>query len=110
MVPRSQLSTWLPTAPLMLQPAGAVSIDQSTPLPAGSGSFTVTPNAVPVPSAFEFDTMTVNPIWSPAATGVASAVLVIERSGGSTTTVASSCTDGAFDADAVAVLLYVPAL
>src|SRR5260370_1208439 len=50
-----------------------VSIDQVTPVPdpAGSGSLTVTPCAVPAPPLV---TSTVNPIGSPAFTDVASAV------------------------------------
>src|SRR5215831_412153 len=49
-----------------------VSIDQVTPDPdpAGSGSFTVTPLAVPAPELF---TVTVNPMLSPAFTVFASA-------------------------------------
>ena len=80
-----------------------MSIDQSTPLPAGSGSLSVTDFAVPVPGAPEFDTVTVKPIWSPAFTGVASASLTIDRFGASTTIVADACTDGALVAEAVAV-------
>src|SRR6516165_3732155 len=64
-------------APTEHSPAlDCVSIDQVTPEPepAGNGSLTVTPLAVPVPA---FLTVTVKPIGSPAFTGDASAVLVI---------------------------------
>src|SRR5207245_1733573 len=79
-----QFSVWLSAEPVMSQvpaPAYAGSIDQLTPSPAGSGSDNVTAVAVPVPSAPEFETVTVNPIESPVFTGDASAVLVIARSG-----------------------------
>src|SRR5215831_6448988 len=58
-----------------------VSIDHVTPVPepAGSGSLTVTPCAVPVPPLV---TLTVNPIGSPAFTVFASASLVILISAG----------------------------
>src|SRR5439155_8391767 len=53
-------------------------IDQSTPLPAGRASFTVTFLAVPTPLSL---TVTANPMGSPASTGEASAVLVMARLG-----------------------------
>src|SRR5215467_4285126 len=102
MSPSAQLNNWFPTGPLMLQPAGAVSIDQSTPSPAGSGSLTVTPSAVPVPGAFEFDTVTVKPIGCVVFTGVASAVLAIESAGHCTVVEAWAVCSGLFDASAVA--------
>ena len=70
-------STWLPLEPeIEHKPAVlCVSIDQLTPAPdpAGNGSLTVTPAALPVPL---FLTVTVNPIGSPAFTDAASAVFV----------------------------------
>src|SRR5207302_9477808 len=68
MSPNAQFSVWLGAEPVMEQvpaPAYAGSIDQLTPSPAGSGSDNVTAVAVPVPSAPEFETVTVNPIESP---------------------------------------------
>jgi hypothetical protein len=56
-------------------------MDQLIPVPAGNGSFKVTPVAVAVPGAEELDTVTVKPIAVPADTGVASAVFVMERAG-----------------------------
>src|SRR5215831_5792564 len=113
MSPKLQASVWLGAAPVMLQvpgPAYAGLIDQLTPVPPGSGSERVTALAVPVPWAAEFDTVMVKPIGSPALTEVASAVLVIDRSGAITTIVADASTSGWFEADAVAVFGYVPAL
>ena len=51
-------------------PVGPESIAQVTPdpVPAGSGSSSVTFYAVPVPAAFEFATVIENPIGSPAFT------------------------------------------
>src|SRR5215510_8669869 len=91
----------------MLQPAGAVSIDQSMPLPPGSGSLTVTPSAVPVPGAFEFATVIMKPIGCVVLTGVASAVFTIDNAGHCTVNDALAVTSAWLVASAVAVLLYV---
>src|ERR1700722_1705382 len=85
-------------------------MDQLTPVPEGSGSFNVTLVAVPVPAAAELETVTVKPTLLPAVTGLASAVLVMERAGGAgrlTTMVAEALTFGALVALAVAVFLSV---
>src|SRR2546425_215664 len=72
-----QLSVWGAVGELIEHRLGTVwlLIDQLTPLPepAGSGSLTVTPLAVPVPVLL---TVTVKPIGSPALTVAASAVLL----------------------------------
>src|SRR5438552_4583853 len=83
MSPRLQDSTWLPADPLMLQEpaAGCRSMDQSTPLPAGSGSLRVTARAMPVSAASLLDTVIVKPTGSPVLTGLASAVLTTLSSG-----------------------------
>jgi hypothetical protein len=83
-------------------------MDQSTPVPAGNGSLSVTPVAGPPVEASA--TVMVKPMVVPAGTGVASAVFVMDSFGaiaGWTTMVADALTLGAFDADAVAVLLSV---
>src|SRR5262249_52725095 len=59
--------------------------------------------AVPGPA---FDTVTVNPIWSPVLTGVASAVFVIDRAGQSTVVEAVAFCDEPLVVDAVAVFGY----
>src|SRR6478672_5956296 len=91
--PNEHVSIWVGAEPVIEHAALTGLIDQSTPLPAGSGSFSTTALAVPVPSAAEFDTVTVKPIESPVFTGDASAVLVIVRLGASTTIVADACTE-----------------
>ena len=69
--------------------AGPDAIDQSTPLPPGSGSLMTTPLAVPVPAAPLFDAVTVKPICEPALTGALwSAVFVSDSDGQLTVTVA----------------------
>ncbi len=80
-----------------------VSIDQVTPVPdpAGSGSLTVTPCAVPAPVLV---TVTVNPIRSPAFTVPASAVLVILMTAGWQVIEAEAWPPPSFDDAAVAVL------
>ena len=103
MSPSVQFSVWLPTAPVIARPVGPVAIDQSTPLPAGNGSLSVTDFAVPVPGAPEFDTVHAEADLVTRVHGVASASLTIDRSGASTTISADACTDGAFVAEAVAV-------
>ena len=70
----------------------------------------VTAFAVPVPSAPEFDTFTVNPIGSPVLTGVASAVLRIARSGQFTVSNAGSESEPSLAVVTVAVLLYAAQL
>ena len=70
-VPKLQLNVF----ELMLHAALAGLIDQLTPVPVGSGSFSVTPVADARP---EFDTVIVNPMASPALTVAASATFVIE--------------------------------
>src|SRR5438128_1712572 len=79
MSPKVQLSTWFGAAPLMVQlpwPLYAGSIVQLTPSPAGSGSFSVTFLAAPVPSAPLLPTVSANPIESPALSVHGFAVLV----------------------------------
>src|SRR5579884_2043356 len=57
------------------------------PVPAGSGSCIVTPNAVPVPGALELLTVTVKPIDCPVLTGpTGTAFLTMARSGHCTVT------------------------
>ena len=93
MAPNEHCNVWLPTAPVIEQPATAGLIDQFTPLPAGSGSLTVTFVAVPAPV---FETTIVKPIASPALTDAASAVFVICKPGHCTDVVALACTAGLF--------------
>ena len=107
MSPKVQLSTWFGAAPLMVQlpwPLYAGSIVQLTPSPAGSGSFSVTFLAAPVPSAPLLPTVIAKPIESPALTVSAFAVLVTVKDGAWTTMHALSCTVGELLADANAVL------
>src|SRR5438552_1967404 len=79
MSPMLQARTWVPTGPVIEQAEAVwVSMVQSTPVRAGSGSLTVTAVAVPGPP---LPTSTVKPTEVPAVTGVASAVLVIARLG-----------------------------
>src|SRR5437868_728379 len=59
---------------VLFQPAPWLSICHESPAFVGSGSLRVTPFASPVP---EFETVSVNPIWSPAFTCGASAVLTM---------------------------------
>jgi hypothetical protein len=83
-LPKVQPRTCEPTDPVMMQLPGPPydgEIDQLIPVPAGKGSLSVTPVAVAVPAADEFDTVMVNPIDVPAETGVASAVFVMDRRG-----------------------------
>jgi hypothetical protein len=70
--------TQVTVPPLIEQVAGplVLAIDHVTPDPLGSGSFTVTPVADPAPVFFR---VTTKPIWEPAGTEAASAVLVIVR-------------------------------
>src|SRR5438309_993229 len=75
-----QLSVWVGTVPVIEQLLAGVleSIDQSTPVPPGSGSVIETPVAPPAPV---FVRVTVNPTSEPAFAEAVSAVLVILRSG-----------------------------
>src|SRR5215471_13818533 len=73
------------------------------PEPAGSGSSTVTPCASPVPV---LETVTWNPIGSPAFTGVASAVLWMVMVAGWQVMLAEAWSLPAFVVVTVAVLLY----
>ena len=84
-----QLSVWVGAVPEIEQLLAGVleSIDQSTPVPPGSGSLIETPVASPAPV---FVRVTVNPMSSPALTEAASAVLVIVRFGQLTVIVAVS--------------------
>src|SRR5262249_21029370 len=111
--PNEQCSICEPTAPVTEHEPGplyAGLIDQSTPLPAGSGSVNTTFTAVPLFSSSAVAPVMVKPIGSPASTVASSAVFVIDRLGASTTIVALSCTSSLFVADAVAVFGYEPAL
>ena len=81
-------------------------IAHETPGPAGSGSFTLTERAVPVPPADELDTETVKPIDVPPLTAAASAVFVTDNAGASTVVAAVAWTGLArLVADAVAVVV-----
>src|SRR5437870_1749771 len=83
------------------------SMVQLMPASDGKGSLTATPVAVPGPP---LPTMIEKPTSVPPLTGVASAVLVIARAGGSTTIVALDSTVGALVAEALAVLGSDPAV
>jgi hypothetical protein len=113
MLPRVQFRVCV-VVPVMAQlpgPEYAGLTDQLTPDPAGSGSDSVTPVAVPVPEALEFETETVNPIGEPALTLGASADFVMLSAGARTLVTAVELIGvGMLVALAVAVLVYVPAL
>src|SRR3954447_5082086 len=101
MSPNEQPSVCVGAAPATEQVPGPLysgSIDQSTPLPSGRGSDKVTARAMPVPAASLFDTVMVNPIFSPAFTCASFATFVIFSAGGSTATVADTSTGGALSA------------
>src|SRR5438270_203586 len=85
-------------------------MDQEIPLPAGNGSFSVTPVAVPVPAAALLLAVMPKPILLPANTEAASAVLLNARAGHCTVMVALAVILGALVAESVAVLGYVPQL
>jgi hypothetical protein len=93
--------------PPIEQPVTGVVMDHVIPAPTGSGSCNVTSLATPGP---EFNTVIVNPMSLPSLTAEASAVLLMERFGQLTVVDALSCTEGAFDAAAMAVLSYVAQL
>src|ERR1700689_678303 len=76
-----QTRVWVGAVPVMEQPTGPEAMDQLMPGPPGKGSLKVTPVAVPVPAAAEFDTVMVKPMEGPADTGVASAVFVMDSPG-----------------------------
>src|SRR4051794_31327614 len=97
----------LPVIEQVPGPAYAGLIDQSIPVPPGSGSLSVTALAVPGP---EFDTVIVKPIGLPALTVDESAVLLIARFGQLTVVDAFAFTLCAFVAAATAVLSYVAQL
>src|SRR5882724_3407061 len=99
MLPKVQLSAGPAT---IEQPESlfAASIDQLTPAPSGSESESVTPVAVAVGDVF-FTTI-LKPIWSPAFTVPASAVLVTLRLGATTVIVSEPVTGGWLSAFAVA--------
>ena len=84
-----QSSSWSSPVPVIAQSAFAGLIDHVTPF--GSGSFSVTPFAVPGPL---FVVVIVNPIALPALTDASSAVFTTSRSGASQVTVASSLASG----------------
>jgi hypothetical protein len=88
-------------------PAYAGLIDHAIPEPVGSGSESVTAFAVPAP---EFPTVIVKPMFSPAFTAPASAVLSIVSAGQLTVVEADACTEPVFVADAVASFGYVAQL
>src|SRR2546427_134964 len=106
-----QLSVWVGAVPVIEQLSAGVleSIDQSTPVPPGSGSEMETPVASPAPVLVS---VTVNPMSSPALTEAASAVLVIVRLGQFTVIVAvaelSVWSDPSLSAATVAVFESVP--
>src|SRR5881227_752718 len=82
-------------------PVGPESIDQPATVPAGNGSFRVTPLAVPGPLLV---TVIVKPSGSPAFTVPASASLLTSNDGFRHSIESEPCASGAFVACAVAVL------
>src|SRR5437899_98872 len=103
MLANEQLRTWLPTSPVMEQPVKDGSRLQLRSPPAGSGSFTVTPVAVPAPSLL---TVMSKPMVSPALTGPAGlAVLVMLIEAQLTVTEAEAWPPPSLPDAAVAVLL-----
>src|SRR5439155_861479 len=98
-----QCSTWEPTAPVIAQLTGPEAIEQLRAGQEGNGSLIVTPVDEPVPAALELETVIVNPIWDPAETVAASAVLESDRSGHWTVVVSEAVTSAWLVAEAVAV-------
>jgi hypothetical protein len=97
-------SVWLGGEPVIDQPAPLKgSSDQTTPVPPGSASLTLTLDAAPGPALF---TVTVNPICEPAFTDVASAIFTSERFGHCTVVDAFAGAIVWASAVAVALLLY----
>jgi hypothetical protein len=93
---------------LIAQPAAGGLIDHAIPAPVGRASLSDTDFAVPGPALL---TVIVNPMFDPALTDAASAVLVIERFGHCT--MIDACAGGTAPlllAATVAELLYVPQL
>src|SRR5215208_2713948 len=89
--------------PEISQSAFAGEIDQVRP--AGSGSVMDTPFAWPVPV---LESVTVKPIWSPAETLAASAVLVMSIVAQRTSVLAEAVSDPSLEVDTDAVLSTVP--
>src|SRR5205807_7044448 len=100
-----QLSTWVPTGPVIPQPVTDGLMLQFRSPPAGSGSVMVTPVAVPGPLLL---TTMSKPIGSPALTGPAGlAVLVMVITGHWTTTLAVELPLPSLSVVTLAVLLTV---
>src|SRR5215468_8321840 len=105
-VASEQDSAWFGLEPVIehvADPVGPESIDQVTPAPdpAGSGSVTDTPVAVPVP---ELLTTILNPIGSPAFTDAASAVFLMWIDAGWQVMLASEESAPSLVVDTLAVL------
>src|SRR5439155_94298 len=100
MVPMGQVR-----APEAIEQAGAVvppaSMDQEVPASVGRVSVRATPLATPGPA---LETVTVNPIGSPAETVAESAVLVMAMAAPSTVTLALACPEPSLEVLTVAVL------
>jgi hypothetical protein len=79
-------------------------------MPSGSGSESVTSYAVPVPAAFELETVMSKAIGSPALTGEATAVLTTVTSGHWIVTEALAWSEPSLPAVTLAVLLTTPQL
>src|SRR6266542_608402 len=107
MVPKAQLSDWLPTEPVIVHPESEppASMAQFSPVLVGRVSVTVTPVAVPVPPAVAVIT---NPIVLPAFTGLAPATWVMEMEGQFTVMEASRASPPAFVELTEAVLVTCP--
>src|SRR5438270_2047523 len=105
MSPRLQVRVWAPTEPPIEQPVTDGLMLQSRSSPAGRVSLTVTACAVPGPALL---TVMSKPMLSPALTGPTGlAVLVIDRFGHWTTTLAVEAAEPSLLAAPVAVLLTV---
>src|SRR5437773_10233 len=98
-----QCSTWEPTAPVIAQLSGPEAIDQFPPLSLHDALPILTPVAEPVPAALELETPIVNPIWDPAETVAASAVLENDRTAHRTVVGSEAATSAWLVAEAVAV-------
>src|SRR5205807_1139245 len=105
MSPRLQVRVWAPTEPPIEQPVTDGLMLQSRSSPAGRVSLTVTACAVPGPALL---TVMSKPMLSPALTGPTGlAVLVIDRFGHWTATLAVAVAEPSLLAAPVAVLLTV---
>src|SRR5438270_6220658 len=105
MSPRLQVRVWAPTEPPIEQPVTDGLMLQSRSSPAGRVSLTVTACAVPGPALL---TVMSKPMLSPALTGPTGlAVLVIDRFGHWTATLAVDVAEPSLLAAPVAVLLTV---